>query len=126
MVLPPSPREPVDIKARAERWRDKLVTEDWWRDPELTLASLARKLGTNTSDLSRAINEGLGINFNELINRLRVDEVKRVLALSDEPNLLDVAFAAGFSSKASFNRCFKLYTGETPTGWRQSMSSAKR
>lgn len=100
------------------------MSEEWWRDQELTLASLSRELGTNTSDLSRAINEGLGMNFNELINRLRVDEVKRVLTTAtatNEQSLLDVAFAAGFSSKASFNRCFKLYTGETPTAYRRQL-----
>lgn len=122
VVLPVASREAVDIRARAARWREKLVAEEWWRDPELTLASLARKLGTNTSDLSRAINEGLGMNFNELINRLRVEEVKRVLALHGEQNLLDVAFAAGFSSKASFNRCFKLYAGGTPTDYRRDLA----
>ena len=124
VTLPPTPRESVDIKARAEKWRAQLVSEEWWRDQELRLASLSRKLGTNTSDLSRAINEGLGMNFNELINRLRVDEVKRVLTTAtatNEQSLLDVAFAAGFSSKASFNRCFKLYTGETPTAYRRQL-----
>jgi AraC-like DNA-binding protein len=125
-VSSPSTREVLDINARAEKWRVQLVTAQWWRDTELTLSSLARKLGTNTTDLSRAINEGMGMNFNELINRLRVEEVKRVLSnagVASEQNLLDVAFAAGFSSKASFNRCFKLYTGQTPTEFRNSLST---
>jgi AraC-like DNA-binding protein len=111
-------RDPIDWQERGNRWREKLVEEQWWRDADLTLASLARELGTNTSDLSRGINEGLGMNFNELINRLRVDAVKAALKELPEGNLLDIAFDAGFSSKASFNRSFKLYTGETPTAWR--------
>ena len=110
----------VDWIARSELWRQKIIAVQWWRDPELTLASLARKLGTNTSDLSRAINDGLGLNFNELINRLRVDAVKAALTRADSAqSLLDIAFAAGFSSKASFNRSFKLYAGETPTAFRE-------
>jgi AraC-like DNA-binding protein len=115
---PEAIREPINWQVRAEQWRQKIIDAEWWRDSELTLTTLARKLGTNTSDLSRAINEGLGMNFNELINRLRVDAVKAALAKDRERNLLDIAFDAGFSSKASFNRSFKLYTGATPTAWR--------
>lgn len=110
----------------AARWRETLSDQKYWRDPELTLAKLARKLGTNTSDLSRAINEGLGMNFNELVNRLRVDSVKAQLAVPDEKrNLLDLAFDAGFSSKASFNRSFRLYAGVTPTEFRETAASQR-
>jgi AraC-like DNA-binding protein len=111
-------REAINWQERGNGWREKLLEAEWWRDPDLTLASLARELGTNTSDLSRGINEGLSMNFNELINRLRVEAVKVALVNQPEGNLLEIAFDAGFSSKASFNRSFKLYTGETPTAWR--------
>lgn len=116
-----SARAEPDWQARAEAWRARLVAAGWWRDPELTLSSLARKLGTNTTDLSRAINEGLGMNFNELINRLRVDAVVAGLSQTSEAGVLDLALANGFSSKASFNRCFKRYTGSTPTEYRQAL-----
>jgi AraC-like DNA-binding protein len=115
-----------DWQAIGSRWRETLAAQAYWRDPELTLAKLARKLGTNTSDLSRAINEGLGMNFNELVNRLRVDSVKAQLAAPDEKrNLLDLAFEAGFSSKASFNRSFRLYAGATPTEFRETATSQR-
>ena len=119
-----SARDPVNWQARGEKWRLQMVSEGWWRDSELSLVSLSRKLGTNTSDLSRAINEGLGLNFNELVNRLRVEAVKQVLQdAGDQRGLLDIAFEAGFSSKASFNRCFKHYTGQTPSAYREAQVS---
>ena len=102
------------------RCREQIIAAELYRDPDLTLTTLARKLGTNTSQLSRAINEGLGVNFNELINRLRVDRVKAALRDPAEArSLLDIAIDAGFSSKASFNRSFKLYAGLTPTEFRE-------
>ncbi len=116
-------RDAPDWQARGAKWRAQLVEAGWWRDPDLTLASLARKLGTNTSDLSRAINEGLGLNFNELINRLRVEDVKTALqSAPSEKTLLEIAVSSGFSSKASFNRSFKLYAFQTPSEYRQSIS----
>lgn len=116
-----------DWSAQGRAWRERLVAEGWWRDPDLSLASLARKLGTNTSHLSRAINEGLGMNFNELINRERVRAVQdELLKIEEERELLEIALAAGFRSKASFNRAFKTYAGMTPSEWRQSARSAGR
>jgi AraC-like DNA-binding protein len=118
--VPAPSREIIDWAARGKQVQQKIIAGEWWRDAELTLAGLAKKLGTNTSDLSRAINDGLGLNFNELINRLRVERVRERLAAAEaDANILEIAFDAGFSSKASFNRSFKLYTGETPSGYRE-------
>lgn len=113
--------------AMAEAWRDRVRAAEWWRDETLTLAALARRLHTSPRTLSRALNEGLGQTFNELINRMRVDAVAR--ALRDpariERDLLQVAFDAGFSSKASFNRAFKAYTGLTPSAFRDAAADAR-
>ena len=116
------PAAPVarDWKAEGERWRAALVERGLWRDPELTLSSLSRLLATNTAYLSRALNEGLGLTFNELINGLRVEELKRQLAdPAESRDLLDLGLAAGFSSKSSFNRVFKAFTGKTPSQFRE-------
>lgn len=119
----PANREAPNWMVRSELWRKQLIENGWWRDADLSLNSLARKLGTNTSDLSRAINEGMGLSFNELINRLRVEEVQRVLSSGDnQRGLLDIAFDAGFSSKASFNRSFKLYAGLSPSEFRKQLN----
>jgi AraC-like DNA-binding protein len=126
---PPASATPRDWAGRMQIWKAEIVREEMWRDPELSLARLARRLGTNTGDLSRAINEGLGLNFNEFINRLRVDAVKTALsdpAAAPGRNLLDIAFEAGFSSKASFNRSFKLYAGVTPTAFRDRQRVSNR
>jgi AraC-like DNA-binding protein len=102
------------------RWRDLVRAEGWWRDPDLTAPMLARHLATNTTYLSKALNDGLGQNFNEFVNRLRVDAVKAELVRPDlRRDVLAIALDAGFSSKASFNRVFKRLTGQTPTDFRR-------
>jgi len=116
---PPPPAAARDWSALGATYRAQIAADALYRDPELSLAGLARKLGTNTSQLSAAINDGLGINFNELVNRLRVDHVKQALDdASDRRSVLDIALDAGFSSKASFNRSFKQYAGMTPSEYR--------
>lgn len=121
--LEPPPRDWV---ANGQRWYARTADAGWWRDPELSVERLARQLGTNTAYLSRAFNEGLGLSFNEAINRLRIDAVRAQLAnASDERDLLEIAFAAGFSSKSSFNRVFKAQTGETPSRFRGMARAAR-
>ncbi|GGI68383.1 hypothetical protein GCM10007973_01790 [Polymorphobacter multimanifer] len=53
----------------------RVEQQNWWRDAELDLASLAQRFGTNTAYLSRGLNEGLGTGFSEAINGLRVQHV---------------------------------------------------
>jgi AraC-like DNA-binding protein len=122
---PPAP-EPApagealrDWRATGEAWRERLHAAEWWREPGLTLAELARRLGTNTNHLSRALNEGLGQNFSAVVNGMRAEEVARVLGGPEgDRDLLELAFDSGFSSKASFNRAFRAVHGCSPSEFR--------
>lgn len=108
-----------DWAAQGQVWLTRLDAEQHWRDPGLTLATLARKLGTNTAYLSRALNAATGDNFNAVINRRRVQEVQRLLDQPEEGRgLLELAFESGFNSKASFNRAFSDFSGMSPSAWR--------
>lgn len=112
-----------DWAALGERWRQATAAAGWWREPDLSLADLARRLGTNTAYLSRAVNEGLGVNFNAFINRMRAEEVARRMAADPEArDLLPLALEAGFSSKATFNRAFRMAFGVTPSEFRRRKS----
>lgn len=115
----------VDWQAMGARYDIQVRAQGWWRDPDLTAPRLARLLATNTTYLSRALNEGLGRNFNEFINGIRIEAVQTELRSSDtDRDILAVALDAGFNSKASFNRVFKRITGITPTEYRRSAALA--
>jgi AraC-like DNA-binding protein len=109
-----------DWVALGAEWARAVDAGQFWLDPELTLNSLARKLGTNTTYLSRALNEGLGLSFSGFINQRRVATAQALLGAPTGANdLMAVAFDAGFSSKASFNRAFSEFAGCSPSAWRQ-------
>jgi AraC-like DNA-binding protein len=116
----PLPSSPSDWKQLGTQWTGEIERRELWRDPELTAASLARLLGTNTTYLSRALNDGLGQKFNECVNRYRVGAVREAISSGDDRNLLDIALECGFRSKASFNRTFKAMEGRTPSSLRES------
>lgn len=115
-----------DWARQGQIWRSALVEKELWRDPDLTLAGAARALGTNTSYLSRAFNEGLGVTFSALVNRQRVEAIKALLADPAEArDLTTLAMEAGFNSKASFNRAFAQFAQVTPTAYRAASFAAR-
>ncbi|HXM07559.1 MAG TPA: AraC family transcriptional regulator, partial [Candidatus Acidoferrum sp.] len=108
-------------EAEAALWLDTVRRTEYWRDPELTLPLLAERMQIAQGQISRFVNDGLGVNFSETINRLRVDAVAdRLRDPTESRDILTIAFDCGFNSKASFNRAFKQYTTVTPTACRQN------
>lgn len=131
----PAPSEAVEVPAPAgrdwpamgARFEAEIEAKRLWQDPDLTAASLARALGTNSNYLARALGEGLGANFNAVINRRRVRQVLEWLAdPADTRAILAMAMDAGFRSKASFNRAFAEFAGMTPTQARTSRAKSLR
>jgi AraC-like DNA-binding protein len=85
-------------------------------EPELTLNQLAKQINTNTTSLSKVINEGFNQNFNDYINAFRVYEfVARVNGGEHKKQtLIAIANDCGFNSKSTFNRSFKKVLNKTP------------
>lgn len=88
-----------------------------YRKSDLSIIDLSSKLGVHPNYLSQVINQTEQTNYYDFINQYRIEEFKRLIA--DKKNkqftLLSLAHECGFSSKSSFNRCFKKATGLTPT-----------
>ena len=112
----PSAINPKDLEARL---KDKLKDEQVFLRDELTLAALAHELEVEPHHLSRFLNIYLNTTFHDLVNTFRVGFAKTMLVSDPESTILDIAFASGFNSKASFNRIFKKMTGSTPKQYRQ-------
>jgi AraC-like DNA-binding protein len=66
------------------------------------------------------MNEVLGVNFYDLVNKYRVEEAKQLLTdpRYDRYTILRVASDAGFNSKTTFNAVFRKFTGVTPSYYR--------
>jgi len=115
-------------KEGLERRTNDLVNflhrEEFYLKPQIRLSDLAAALGVKTYMLSEVINRGLGTNFHDLINGLRIDRSKRMLL---DPayahlNILGIATECGFNSKSSFNESFLRITGMTPSKFRDLQS----
>ena len=84
-------------------------------DPGLCrCATLARRLGTNTSLSVARAERGLGRQLLRLRQRPAQRAVAAAIARAITADLLDLALDAGFASKASFNRAFLASLRQSP------------
>jgi len=122
------PKKSLMSPEAAEQVKNKLIRvlkdERLYQDEDLTLQSLAEKLAVSPHQLSWIINEVLQVSFPSLVNGYRIEEVKNRLADpgSNGTSILQIALEAGFNTKASFNRAFKIHTGMTPSQFKKSLS----
>ena len=117
--------EAAELQRCCDKVSSYMTTERPYLESDLTLPKLAEDLGVSTHHLSQIINEVHGKNFFNFINEYRVNEVKRKIQdpAYDNYSLLGIAYESGFNSKSAFNRVFKNITGQTPSQFRDSLSS---
>jgi len=119
----PAPASPTGPDAALLTALRRLMDRDKvYREPDLSIASLAQKLDIPEYRLRRLINEQLGHrNFSAFVNGYRLAEAETALGdpvQADVP-ILTIALDAGFGSIGPFNRAFKAHTGLTPTEYRR-------
>lgn len=93
-----------------------ILEKELYKDPSLTLISLAEEAGMSRNEISHLINKNAHSNFNVFINTYRVQEAKRLLKdpSYNNLNMLGIAQESGFNSKATFFAVFKQHIGQSP------------
>ena len=110
------PQEPESItKAR------HFITERSADD--LSLGAVARVANMSANYFSEKFKEITGIRFVEYVARTRVEKACCLLQDPVRP-VTDVAYDVGFHSLSQFNRAFRQFTGQSPSGYRLSLREA--
>lgn len=106
----------LDRKEWAAKINSLFEVDDLYKDAGLTLTDVAGRLQTNRNIVSSVINQEFQMNFNDFVNKKRVEAIITRLGNMEHKNstLLGIALDCGFNSKATFNRAFKKHTGSTP------------
>jgi AraC-like DNA-binding protein len=84
-----------------------------YRDVDLNLNRLARKMGLSVRQVSTAVNRAKAMSVSQYVNDFRVREACRLLTDTNEP-IARIMFDAGFQTKSNFNREFLRVTGMSP------------
>ena len=107
---------------------DRQMTEHHiYRDPTISMDSLADMLGVRRNTLSRAINRVTGSNFNQYLNSYRVKEAVRIISTTDRTQLYldELSERVGYNSRASFYRAFRQFTGLSPLEFQKKNSQSR-
>ncbi len=117
---------PPEIRRKLREELETLMeTQREYRNPELRLDSVARRLNTNRTYLSTVIREDFGNNFIGFVNSYRVREAKEALSKGAVLiPIVEISERVGFKSLSSFNAFFKRETGTSPAQYRKLSTSS--
>lgn len=107
-----------EVKTQILEGLKKLEEREYFLKQECNSYNVAKKIGTNTSYLSKVINSHYGKNFNTYINDLRINYA--ILRLKNDVifrsySIQSIAEEIGYKSADSFTKYFKKDTGLNPS-----------
>lgn len=126
LARPAAPVRPMRVRTGSDegemvRIREVMARLQLHRDPQLSLKTLARRVGLSAREVSRLINDE-GLHFFDFVNEYRTQRAADLLtdpAWADR-SILEIAYEAGFNSKSSFNAAFRKHQGVTPSSVRRT------
>ena len=94
-------------------------------DSDISLQSIADALHINRYYISHIFSRRLQVGFNDYINYLRVRKACELLKSGDTP-ITEIAYAVGYGSPRTFNRCFMKIREMTPKEYRNKAHESKQ
>ncbi len=108
----------------SEKIKAAFEEDSFYRQPDISLASLSARVGVLPNYVSQALNLKLGEPFFDYVNRLRVNDALLRLEHTND-TVLKISIDVGFNSRSSFYSAFKKVTGVTPSLYRDRMSQSR-
>jgi two-component system response regulator YesN len=95
-----------------------------YMDPELSLKTVCKHVSMSSSYFSSIFKHNRGRTFVEFVTHERMEKAKELLNLSSMKSY-EIAYAVGYSDPHYFSGAFKKHTGDTPTDYRNKMTTGK-
>ncbi|MDD4565583.1 MAG: helix-turn-helix domain-containing protein [Eubacteriales bacterium] len=90
---------------------------------KITLESLSQITGTSKFHLSSLIKKDTGLSVTDIINRVRIEESKKLL-IGPTMSLVAISSKVGFANRNYFTKVFKQHTGITPTEFSKAVEKS--
>ncbi len=120
----PQPGMPLELTTRAPLVRRALLHLQQHLDDPSSIAALARHLGVSRRTLERQFQAALGLSPSEAGLRIRLAQVRLLLARPAGPSVSEIAAANGFCDVSHLIRVFRRSEGVTPQAYRARLSRA--
>lgn len=85
---------------------------------DISTRMIAQRLGLSSARVNELLKEEYQLTFKQLINKLRIEEAKRLLRETDL-RITEIAVSIGFNNATYFNNLFKSFEQTTPSDYRE-------
>ncbi|MDQ0641821.1 AraC-like DNA-binding protein [Pedobacter sp. W3I1] len=104
-----------------ERLQKIILEEELYKNPDLKLNELAKKINISGHQLSQLLNDNLGKSFAAYINEFRINEACELIANDKGIKLEAIGYEVGFNSKSTFYTTFKKHKQTTPMHYKEQI-----
>ncbi|WP_348707551.1 helix-turn-helix domain-containing protein [Tenacibaculum sp. 190524A02b] len=113
----------LNEKQDFEKLMHFIIEKRMYSNSRLTLKKLSEQTNMHSKYISKLINSFSETNFNEFINKFRVNEFKEKVkdASYENYSILGIANESGFSSKSTFYKAFKKFENKSPSEYINSL-----
>ena len=102
-------------KSRVLVKKVKDYIDDSLQDTELDLGKISGVFYMNSSYIRKIFKSEMGITISEYITKARMQKAKELLAGNADIAISQIAEVTGYSDACYFSKCFKKYTGMSPS-----------
>jgi YesN/AraC family two-component response regulator len=111
-----------NIKEVVGTIEDYVISSQCFIKDNLTIVDIAEAIKIHPKRISYSLNNHKGTNFNNYINKFRVEKAKELFNDISTNNLSveGIGIESGFHSKATFYASFRKFEGCTPASYRNA------
>jgi AraC-like DNA-binding protein/mannose-6-phosphate isomerase-like protein (cupin superfamily) len=95
----------------------KYIEENYMNN--ISLEKIAKIMKVSPYYFSRIFNKVIGMNLKTYQNLIRINKAENMIVCDQLP-ITNIAYECGFNSIRTFNRCFRLVKGYTPSDLRKT------
>lgn len=99
-----------------------MMQQELFKNPNLTLAELAKSVNLTPHQLSQILNDTAGKNFTSYINSFRIDEACKMMEANHPFSVEAIGYEVGFNSKSTFYTAFKKFKATTPLLFKEKLA----
>ncbi len=107
--------EENEVNQLLEKIESVINKEELFKNSNLTLPILAKRINIRPQLLSQLLNNNLNKSFSTFINEYRIEEAKQLLKTNPNLKIEIIAEQCGFNSNSTFYTAFKKITNTTPS-----------
>lgn len=107
----------VEVPASVKKILDVMKSSLYER---LTVSDIAKRLGRSESWVKKTFDKHFGQGIITYYNKLKISEAKKLIRESEMP-FNEISERLAYDNPQYFSKCFKRYTGRTPSEYRASI-----